>query len=271
MNNKLDGQLSALEKLADKESEKYDKREFSTFNQWLECAKKVINVDEARHTIYYAFQPLYDGLLESLFPLGRRKKAKLALDKVYVASKEYLSGYYLGEPDVKIVRQLANEIEPFIKDLTPYRYKFRNVDYNGISTQDINLFMRTYISNLKNENKFPNTIIGCACGPAEIAFALGGILEIDVDFIRRSKRRDDENARIIRGQTTKIRKLISKKNVLVIEDYVVTSRSLFMVMEKTKTFGPSKLVGAAINSDTDLDFLDMIENERKFKLFKLSK
>jgi hypothetical protein len=270
----LDGQKKLLDELADRNPVPYNKTTFTSFEQWAEEAKKVTNPDQARHILYYGFQPLYDAVItnEVNSVKGKRKKALAALDKVMTAGIEYLTGYYLGKPETNIINKLATDIEDVVKGVH-YYYKTRNIDYNGISTKDINRFIRTYIEKIKEAGiPAPDTVIGCACGSAEIVMPLAGILGAKLEFIRRSKRRNDDKALLIKEQATRIKKSVSGKSVVCVEDYVCTAQSLYEVMIKTKKFKPVSLFGAGVNGDSsDVNDMTVEMSEKKFNLFALTK
>jgi len=268
---KLDGQKKILDELADKNSGSYNKIGFTSFNQWVDEAKKVKSPEEARHILYYGFQPLYDAIINNEVK-GKRASALEALDKIVTAGVEYLTGYYLGKPETNIINKLAADVEDVVKGVH-YYYKTRNVDYNGISTRDINCFIRTYIEKITENNiPKPDTIIGCACGSSEIVMPLAGILGADLEFIRRSKRRNDDKALVIKEHAARIKKRVNGKSVVCVEDYVCTAQSLYEVMTRTKRYKPTKLFGAGVNGDsTSMDDMEVQMSEKKFNIFALTK
>lgn len=268
---KLDGQKKILDELAERRPVSYSKINFSSFQQWTDVAKTVSNPDEARHVLYYGFQPLYDAIISEKVVKNKRKDAIKALDKIMKAGVEYLTGYYLGNPETSIINKLAKEIEKVV-DGVDYYYKTRNVDYNGISTKDINLFIRTYIEKIMDSGMpKPDTIIGCACGSSEIVMPLAGILGAKLEFIRRSKRRNDEAAIVIDEHVKRIKKNVAGKKVVCVEDYVCTAQSLYEVMKRTKMFKPDKLHGAGVNGDSsDIDDMKVEIIEKKFNIFALN-
>jgi len=240
-----------------------------SFPDWARFAGSVNDPDQIRNAIYYAFQPLYDALVRGEGG-SRRAGAVDALSSLTRLGVKYLTGYYRGEPDVKLFRNELEQIGPQMKQLSSVRYetKFRNVDRNGINPAGIHSFLRQLLENaLDGKTKVPDYVIGCACGSSEIVMPLSGILEVDLGFIRRSHRRGDDDPVIVPEHKQGLRAGSEGKNVLCVEDYVCTATSLSKVMERARSYGAASVAGASVNC-TGSDRLRRIVGERKFNLFE---
>jgi adenine/guanine phosphoribosyltransferase-like PRPP-binding protein len=266
----LDGKIAVLKRVADRGRQSFHKRQFSNFSDWYDHALVVSNPDEARHALYYVFQPLYDLVINGDLDKVRPKAVK-ALDDVMETGIEYLTGFYLENADVTIINKLAERVGPVLKDIRGYRYKDRNVDRNDIYPEDIGKFLHLYLEKISQDGKSkPDVIVGCACGSSEIAMALAGIIGAKLVFARKSKRRCDEHA-IIVDEHEKQMAAVKKKKVLVVEDYVCTAGSLYEVVKKVREFEPKSVHGASVMScyGGEVDEVKAVDSEHKFNTFKI--
>ena len=265
----FDGQHDNLLRVADSFNGYYPSSEVSSFENWINRTSEVNCVDEARFLLYYGFQPLFDALMEDRVPVNIRSAALKVLDRIMVVGRKYLHSFHYGTPDVKIIRDLARNVSEVLTNINYYYFKKRNIDTNYINSNIINLFMRKFINHVQNDGNVPDVIIGCACGSAEIVMALGGVLNLPIEFIRKSKRREDDEAKIIPENEKRIARMCKGKRVLVIEDYIVTSKSIRFVMDKVRSFGSIDVTGACINFTGDADYVHCVLADHKFNLFKL--
>lgn len=240
----LDGQLS--------EACSHEKPLPCSFVETGKMLSSVNDVNTARHLLYYAFQPLFDLLLTEGHI--KRTEAISLLGEVTDTSKKYLTEYYLGKPDLKIVHNLGNKIRNYELSEPVYKTKFRNIDYNGIYAKDIGRFIKRILLMVdKGKIEKPDAIIGCACGSSELALPLAGVFGCEIGFIRKSKRRSDDEPLLIAEQTDVIKEMCNGKNVICVEDYIVTARSLDAIMSKVKSMGAKTVIGAASIRSADED------------------
>jgi hypothetical protein len=238
---------------------------WSSFKEWADDAKKTTNPQKARGVLYYVYQPLYDALISGEMPLSHRNEAARALAQVVETGVDYLTGFYLGKPDTRLVQKLGKDLGPRLAEL-PYSSKFRNVDRNGITSKDIHLFLLNFANHFsKSKTRVPNFVIGCACGASEMAMPLAGLLGCQVGFMRRSHRRGDDLPKTIKEHQALLKKMRGK-TVICIEDYVCTGQSLKRVMDKAKAYGAAKVYGASVNCSGGS--LRQVASERKFHLFE---
>ncbi|MDE1823073.1 MAG: hypothetical protein KGI00_04300 [Candidatus Micrarchaeota archaeon] len=241
------------------------------FGEWFKLAKNVRDPDQARNYLYYGFQPLYDSLIAGTFRDGRRQFAVRSLEGIIDASRVYLTGYYMGQPDIGLLREGMRRIEPDIGRLgkeTRYRTKFRNIDNNRIYPDSILSFLRQFLEHaIDGKIKTPDYVIGCACGASEIAMPLAGLLDTGVGFLRRSKRRSDTKVHVVQEQRPAIQQKVQGKDVVCIEDYVCTSISLGKVMEMTSSYNASSVLGASVAFSSEGTYVRNIVNRPEFKLF----
>ncbi|MFH1500458.1 MAG: phosphoribosyltransferase family protein [archaeon] len=246
---------------------------FGTFSQWATAASSVRDPDKARNILYFGFQPLYDALIRRDFHDGQADVAVRALDKVCEIGREFLTGCYLGEPNVEILREGAKELGEEMDNLhdVGFRPKFKNVDYNHIYPSHIVLFMRQVVDYaLDGKMEMPDFIMGCACGSAEIVMPLAGILGVEFGFIRRSYRRGDDAPRIVEAHVDRFKQDLEGLNLLCVEDYVCTGTSLGKVMRRAKEFGPAEIAGVSINNTgNNRSSLTCKVNARKFQMYTL--
>lgn len=244
-----------------------------SFEEWYDLASKVKSVDLGRHLLYYIFQPVFDALSNGWVKENDREKVIEALDKIISTSKKYYADYYLKKADTGDIKKLAKEIKPIILKIERYYFKQRNIDYNNIFPEHIGKFLASFIDHLENKKiQYPDTIIGCACGSAEIAMSLSGLLHIPLEFIRKSKRRDDEEPVLIEEQKNRIIQNCKGKKLLIIEDYVVTGRSMESVSQLCDKFGSKSIQGASINTcGSEVATLKLKINERKFQIYTFKK
>lgn len=254
-------------------------KRFISFKDVIEESQNVDNVDQARHILYYIFQPLFDSIINNKILNNKnrinyllRKRALWALDEVIKDGREFLSGFYLGNTNIELIKNLGKKIGHIVTKIEYYYYKQQNVETNYIYLSSIGEFIYKYITYISENNlKAPDTIIGCACGSMEMVLALSGILKTEVDFIRCSKRREDPDAIMIVSHRPRIKNKCFNKNVLVIEDYVVSSNSISKVTEKCLKYKPSHIMGACVNGGTDIyhNVYDYLHHDSKIHLFKL--
>ena len=159
----------------------YEKPSFSSFQEWLCFAKNIKDVQQARHALYYGFQPLYDSLIDnSIKDPELRAKAIEALNLITSEGREFITQYYFGQAEHKKIVELANSVGKTLTQINKYFYKNRNIDYNYIYPYTIGTFIKKFLYWIvESDIPMPDTIICCACGPSEITMALSGILKCD--------------------------------------------------------------------------------------------
>ncbi len=244
----------------------------SSFPEWFTAARDLQDPDQIRNALYYGFQPLYDMLIRGDRQLdGQRPEAVRILDNIIDMGVAFLTGYYTGEPDVQTFQERMRAVEPRISAIerASYQTKFRNVDHNGIYPEGIALFLRRFLEKvLEGKLETPDYIVGCACGASEIAMPLAGLLDTDIGFIRRSKRRGDNSPKVVSEHVEVLREKARGKTIACIDDYVCTGASMKLVMEKIADYGASSIVGASVNC-TGNDHLYHEIRERKFHTYRL--
>ncbi|GEM_PF-2544685 len=280
---KSNGRIDELKKLRD-QLEKVDLSrtsrfnhhhvEFSSFASWCKSIKDVKDIDKARSVLYFGFQPLYDALINDRNLDGRRHLAVEACDRIVTTGTEFLTGYYLGQPNVKLVNELGSDLKDHMEkiDDSEFRIKFRNVDYNGITPEGILSFLKQFVDySLKDGSFIPDYVVGCACGSSEVVMPLAGIFGSDIGFIRRSYRRGDDDPIIVDEHEPIIKERTHDKNVACVEDYICTSASLRKVMQKVRSFHPSDVRGFSVNGreEFDYDYLKSDGRRHKFQAYKL--
>lgn len=245
---------------------------FDNFAGWAEAAAHTQDPDEARNILFFGFQPLYDALIDERVSPDKRETAVAALNKIIEEGTQFLGAYYTGEPEVTVINALGKELTPHMDELrrTPFKTKFRNVDYNGITPRNIVSFLRQFLENAQDGKLgIPDYVVGIACGPSEIAMPLSYLTGAGLGFMRRSHRRGDDAPRIVAEHESEIEQGVTGKNVVVFEDYVCSGASLRRVMEATRDLGPASLHGTSVNSDTGMYGLKTLVHNKKFQLHAL--
>ncbi|MCM2325615.1 MAG: phosphoribosyltransferase [Candidatus Woesearchaeota archaeon] len=227
-----------------------------SFKEW---SKKVLTLndpDMIRTALYYIFQPLFDRLVETPGPFNdsTRPKAIESMRQIYDISKNYLSDYYLGKPNIKAFRQ---NIGPFAKTIawldeeTRYHTKYRNMSNGALTPSEVQSFILQYgEAILDGKLIHPDLIIGIACGASEIAFASAPLLYSSFELIRFSKRRYDDSIKLIPEIHYDLPARIKSNNITVVEDFVCTARSLNNVLKDIERYKPSKLIGASVSENS---------------------
>lgn len=239
-----------------------------SFKEWGEKAARVSDPDQTRLLLYFGFQPLYDVLIESLVKEKERTPAVKALNEIIKSGIAYLTGYYTGRPDPKSFAAAAQGVSDLLPDAM-YKTKARNIDQNHISANDVLMFLRKFATAVQDGSvQRPDVVVGCACGSAEIAMPLAGVLGAKLKFMRRSHRRYDTDARILKEHQRHIG--LQGKNVLVVEDYVVSGASLGTVMKKVLELGASTVTGASVNCPAGpCEMVSETTRCTKFHIYKL--
>lgn len=270
----VDGHLELLSRVRLPTRKRYGANalDANSFPDWAEKARKVADLDLVRNALYYGFQPLYDALISSkAFQDGDRRVAMDALTDLISIGTAYLTGYYTGEPNLLQFQEGIGALSASFERLenVPYRIKSRNIDCNGIYPQDILAFLRQFLEyTASTKSAVPETIVGCACGSSEVVMPLAGILNINLEFIRKSSRRGDDAPCIIPEHDSTLAEHIHQKNVLCVEDYVCTGQSLYRVMEKVRGYRATTVRGASVNR-TGCTYLVTDVQQKKFNLFRL--
>lgn len=242
----------------------------SSFPGWARNARRLLDPDKIRNSIYYVFQPAFDCLVDKSLD-GAREDTVAVLEMVTQLGTEFLRGYYTGEPRPEVFRTALDKLDTKIGALerVPYKTKFRNVGFNQIYPSDIASFLANFLEAVAEGKIFyPDFLVGCACGSSEVAMPLAGLLGIDLGFIRRSKRRNDTQPKIIKEQEQAI-KARSKGKVVGVEDFVCTGFSLYEVLKRVRSYGASDLMGASIKFSREGSYLKeewRCENLHAFRL-----
>jgi hypothetical protein len=270
---RIDGTLQRLSRVSLGSTRRYGALSVPNYSfvEWLGYAENVKDPDEVRNALYYGFQPLFDALIDEHLEPWQRQAAVQALDQVSHLSAAYLTSYYEGEPNTSLVRTTLSKLKPDIAALAEVSYnkKSRNIDRNGIVPGDILLFLQGCIgSALDGSLPLPDYVVGSACGASEIVFALTGVLGVDADFIRKSKRRYDSEPRIIAEQRQRLVARTADRNVLCVEDYVCTGGSLRSIMREVENYRPAEITGASVNLVKEGGFSLRVEKVLpKFRLY----
>ncbi len=241
-----------------------------SFKDYFDFVCSLKTPDEVRTGLYYGFQPLYDSLIKGGLNDAQRQNALTALEAITKVSRDYLTGYYFGEPNVKSAIEQVKGLKNNFTELksAEYHKKFRNIDYNHIYPRDILLFFTKILQHfIAGDYAPPKFILGCACGSSEIVLPLSKILDTNEGFVRRSYRRGDDQPRLVREHEKYLRDNIKDKSVLCVEDYVCSGESLRQVMLKAKEFGAKDVHGSSINNSHEADVLNLKESKRKFNYF----
>jgi len=274
---KIRKSLDGATKEVGKRSYDLDDINFYDFKGWGEAAAEVKDIDLARTVLYFGFQPLYDLLIDNspskrkFWKDSRRNTAIETLDSIISQGTQYLAGYYIGNPDIRIINELGISTLENMGELNdlPFITKSRNVDHNGITPQNIVKFLQQFLDNtLDGKSLPPEFVVGVACGPSEIAMPLAYLSGTELGFMRRSYRRGDDAPKIIAEHKNHLKKNISGKDVVVFEDYVCTGESLRKVMVKTKSFHPKSLIGTSINISGSPN-MNKIVSRHKFQSYEL--
>lgn len=244
----------------------------SNFAGMFSAAAEVQDPDKARLFLYYIFQPMFDSLVDRTVVDSERGKALDSLRKITHIGTQYLVSYYTGEPEPRLIRGLAEELKTSsVSDRTPFKIKFRNVDYNAIFPEDILGFLRAYAEQADlGKVLLPDVVIGAACGASEVAMPLAGIMGAEIHFIRRSHRRGDTSPKVIKEQEEQIKKAVEGKSVVCVEDYVCTGESLSRILKLAKSYGAAELQGVSIRAEHyngSLRKTNIWEDLKTFELF----
>lgn len=246
---------------------------FDSFKEVFVHIKKSKSKDFLRYTLYYLFQPLFDILANNKLSGEERKNAIIAYNYVMEFDKKFLSNYYLDNERSIAISGLIKKIEPLISNITVYGYKSRNLDTNYMHASHVGEFIYKYIMQCQKTGNFPDAVIGCACGSAEIVMAIAGIFNIPFNFIRFSKRRSDSNCVIIKEHESDIQKMCTNKKVICIEDFVCTGKSLQQIMNHIKSLNAKEVTGLSVCYNDDYDWeaklLKKEIQESSFYLYKL--
>lgn len=243
-----------------------------SFRDWCRIASDIDNPDKARNLLYYGFQPLYDLLIDNKISSKDRENAVNALNEIVDVSINFLSGYYIGEPNTLILRNRASKFSSFFEEFDTYEFhkKYRNIDNGQIYPKNILNFIKNFLdSNLDGKVSALDYYVGCACGTSEIVMALSGITETKLGFLRYSKRRGDKEVKIIKEQESYIKKNVSSKKVGVFEDFVCTKNSLTNVLNKIKEWEPNYLKGFSVEDSEEGGNIKRELNISNFKVFSL--
>ena len=271
---KLEAALLRLDGVQLERTASYNNNDIDAHNfvDWLKFANSLNDPDKIRNCLYYGFQPLYDTLIEDTVKDMARSSAINALKGIVAVSKTYLTGYYTGQPDTKAFRKGLKQIRSDIEELgknTPYTLKSRNID-DGFSPVEILSFIKSFLKHSMNSRtEIPDYVIGCACGASEIAMPLAGILGTEVGFLRRSKRRYDNEARGIREQLPDIQESSRGKRVVCVEDFVCSGKSIERIMERVRAYEALSVLGASVRSDSYCDYVVTVLRDRNFSIFRL--
>ncbi len=270
----LEAALLRLDDVRLEHTDSYSRNDIDVYNfvDWLKFANSLNDPDKIRNCLYYGFQPLYDILIEGTVKDTARSSAINALTGIVAVSKTYLTGYYTGQPDVKAFRTGLKRIRLDIEELgknTPYRLKHRNID-DDFYPKEILSFIKGFLKYLMDIRKeTPDYVIGCACGASEVAMPLAGILGIEIGFLRKSKRRFDEEVRVIDEQLPNIRQRSMGKRVVCVEDFVCSGKSIERIMESVRAYGALSVLGASVRSNTYCDYVQAVLRDRDFSTFRL--
>jgi adenine/guanine phosphoribosyltransferase-like PRPP-binding protein len=269
MNKSLDGTRILLEKRIPKLKSQSYVATFDSYEDWLKEVKEVKDYDQARNVLYAGFQPLFDALLE--VKKKKRNRDITSLEKIIDEGTNFLYKHYTGKTRVKYpLKKLHKELTLLGLSSTalPYKQKTRNVDRNGIYSNDIAQFVSKACAN--DGVRECEVLLACACGSSEMCMLLSKVLDIPLYFIRKSKRRGDPEPVCLKEHTSIIKSACKGKKVLCVEDYVCSGNSLYDVMKYAESAGAISTLGASVKSpdyQSELNDLKMILKEKNFALY----
>lgn len=242
----------------------------SNFKSWMEYTETVDDHDNARAAIYAGFQPLLDALIDNRVDRSLRSVAVKSLDDITKIGTDYLTSYYLGDPNLKMLREAVTSLAEDMHKLkdVPYIIKFRNVDCNKVYVSNILSFLEKSID-YSMDGKFfqPDYIIGSACGASEIVMPLAGILNSGLGFIRWSKRRNDDKAKFVQEHTDRIKDGVKGKKVVVVEDWVDYGITLNNLLGFVSSLKPEELRGASVINYQNRKLKELVKT-KDFNLYK---
>lgn len=239
----------------------------STFEEWARWAGSLRNPDSMRNGLYYGFQPVYDLLISEQdgalrMRIEDRQMALAALNGIVDATREYLAGYYRGMPNTAMAAARIRQLAPAVSGFGPaaeYIKRDRNIDKPllGLTPGRVLSFTRQLAEHIADgEINMPDCVVVAACGASEIGLAVGGILGIDVGFMRRSKKRGDRDVRTIREHEPELERMLRGKTVLCVEDLVTTAKTLKELMTVAQLrYGAAEVYGASVKVAEDGDFV----------------
>jgi adenine/guanine phosphoribosyltransferase-like PRPP-binding protein len=246
-----------------------------SFPAWLTFARSLNDPDEIRNGLYFGFQPLYDGLVAGGVDGHIRSSGLRALRGIVDTGRQFLTSYYMGQPDVTLFQNGVERIAQnllVLGDNIQYATKYRNIDDNHIHPRDILNFLKKFLQYaIDKKIKIPDYVVGSACGASEIAMPLAGILGTDIGFLRMSRHRYDGSVVKVVEDGPEIRQRSNGKNVACIEDYVCTGYSLRGIMDVVKGYRPASVIGASIEYSNENRYLKTLVGTHKFHLFELGR
>jgi hypoxanthine-guanine phosphoribosyltransferase len=269
---RAEAKLKQLNKISHAHAKVYDERHIGARNffEWAEHAKSVKDADEARNALYYGFQPLFDDLVNNDLNDNHRPQAVQLVHCLSLLGTNYLTDYYLGDPNLDQFKKNINCVLPKLRELKDARYylKERNID-DFITVQYVHTFLKGIMEHILDETlpEF-DYVIGCACGATEAAMPIGGLLNLPVGFIRRSRKRGDRYALIVDEQLEELKLYIEDKTVLCVEDWIDSGKSMKIIMDKAAELGAAAVYGASVGSNDNEDQYAVLCTDYNCKLYK---
>jgi hypoxanthine-guanine phosphoribosyltransferase len=223
----------------------------NNFPDWVRSLNTLHNPDEIRNYLYFGFQPLYNALANNWIDAAARKDAVNGLNEIIKISKRFLSQYYTGSRIPKLQKEDIASIGWHVSSLgvrAPYRLKQRNID-TMIHSEDVHGFLKGFLSAIIDRKiTSPEYVVGCACGASEPAIALARILDVEVGFMRMSKRQNDDKPVILEEHRAIIGNLVRNRDVVCVEDVIASGKSLAGIMSMSSEYAPNSLLGASVES-----------------------
>lgn len=223
----------------------------SNIKTLMERIKVEQNPLDFKNELYLMIQLYYDGLITHKTH-KETDSEKETLRSLFRSGLETTSSFYRGEGiDFEQIKEIFMPFEKYIlEQSTGYSYMPRLAYYAG-RVQKYGFWLE---ETFKNDNF--ETAVCVANSAFEPAFLTMNILDIkELVPLRFSRlRREDKKIKIpCLLEDYSIRNIKDKK-VIVVEDMVLSGKSLLKVMKYVSKQKPCRMIGTAVIGDTDTDF-----------------
>lgn len=231
---------------------------FDSFTELLDYGAEMKELNEARHVMHCIFQGVYDLLHKHTIPAVEE-----LYDRIVRTGIKFYSEFYLGEGKMETVSNLLPALQ-ILKDYDDdYRYKSRGNFPSLVDASNVGYYLEEVINSHFNFD----SIIGIASSASEPAMALAGLTGCELEFIRYSKRRGDDNVTVLDFKEADITQSINLKSVLVIDDCVQYGVSMTKAMDYVRSLGAIKVYGSCIYNDNSNDLNEVVRNQN-FHLYE---
>lgn len=236
----------------------YDRESFDSFSELLEYSANAKTASEARHAVHCLFQGVYDLLYN--YQIASVNELYIRIVRMGI---KFYTAFYQGELELNTLHNLLPSLEPLKEYDNKYRYKSRGNFPNLVDASNVGEYLQEVI----NSGYTFDTIVGIACSASEPAMALAGLLGLDLQFIRYSKRRGDDEVTTLDFMTEQVKSAIKGNRVLVIDDCVQYGVSMEHAMEYINEQGASLTLGSCIYNNNP-NRLDEIISKPNFHLYE---